>query len=467
MLSGAEVALAAAALLIGLTGTWSPCGFSMIDTIGPAGHTGGRRTALAASATFVPGAVAGGIVTFGALAALGGLAHGAGQPAYLVAAAIALLAAVAEARGVPIVPQIRRQLPEHWRRTLPMPLASALYGGLLGLGFTTFVLSFGVWALAGISFAVGEVGAGVTIGAAFGLGRAIPIAALAPISDTRAGIRVAELMAERPAIYRGARIGDALALVIAAAALATGTATAANPEASPGADPSAEPGELAHQLEDRSGVLRRGGASVPLPGTDPAIGGPYAAVIVGERIDILDRGTLARVGEIGARGADAVALSGEWLVYRARRDGADSLWAHRIADPRAPSEAIRLAAVGGPAQLGRPSVNLGTVAYAIANRRVNRIVLRKLPRGKARNVLRSRRASLSNPTIRGKQVLYVEGRRKRQRLRVKTLGRKGAGRALMTRKGRRPLMWSTALAGDRAYVTLLRGGSSRIVSVGR
>ncbi len=198
MLSGLEIALAAAGLVIGLTGTWSPCGFSMIETIGPTGHTGGRRTAIAASATFLPGAVAGGMVTFGALAALGGLVHGAGRVAYLLAAAIAVVAAIAEARGTPIVPQIRRQLPEHWRRVLPMPVAAAMYGVLLGLGFTTFVLSFGVWALAGISFAVGDLDAGLAIGAAFGIGRAIPIAVLAPMSDRPAGIRATEMMAERP-----------------------------------------------------------------------------------------------------------------------------------------------------------------------------------------------------------------------------------------------------------------------------
>ena len=96
VLSGLEIALAAAAFLIGLTGTWSPCGFSMVETIGPAGHTGGRRTTVAACATFAPGAVVGGIVTFGALAALGGLVHGAGGTlAYVVAAAIAVVAAVA------------------------------------------------------------------------------------------------------------------------------------------------------------------------------------------------------------------------------------------------------------------------------------------------------------------------------------------------------------------------------------
>ena len=87
-----------------------------------------------------------------------------------------------EARGTRIVPQIRRQLPEHWRRVMPMPLAAALYGVLLGLGFTTFVLSFGVWALAGVSLAVGDPSLGLLLGAAFGIGRAIPIVVLAPLS---------------------------------------------------------------------------------------------------------------------------------------------------------------------------------------------------------------------------------------------------------------------------------------------
>ena len=58
-----------AALLIGATGTFSPCGLSVIDTIGPTGHTGGRRTTIAACVAFLPGAIAGGLLTFGSLAA--------------------------------------------------------------------------------------------------------------------------------------------------------------------------------------------------------------------------------------------------------------------------------------------------------------------------------------------------------------------------------------------------------------
>ena len=56
-MDGLELTLAAAAFLAGLTGTWSPCGFSMIETIGPVGHTGGRSTTLAACLTFTLGAL--------------------------------------------------------------------------------------------------------------------------------------------------------------------------------------------------------------------------------------------------------------------------------------------------------------------------------------------------------------------------------------------------------------------------
>jgi hypothetical protein len=60
-MGGLELSLAAAALLIGATGTFSPCGFSAIETLGPTGHAGGRRTTIAACLAFAPGAVIGGV----------------------------------------------------------------------------------------------------------------------------------------------------------------------------------------------------------------------------------------------------------------------------------------------------------------------------------------------------------------------------------------------------------------------
>ncbi len=227
-MSAEAIVLALAAIPIGLTGTWSPCGFSMIETLGLRGHSGRMPTTIAACATFAPGALAGGSLTFGLLGALGGLVHGVGgQLSYVIAAAIAAAAAVAEVRRVRIVPQVRRQLPETWRWRMPLPVAAGLYGVLLGLGFTTFVLSFGAWALAGISFAVGDPAIGIAIGLAFGIGRALPIVVLAPLADRPIGIRAVAAMAERPALYGRARLSDGLALVIVASTLAAAAATAA------------------------------------------------------------------------------------------------------------------------------------------------------------------------------------------------------------------------------------------------
>jgi hypothetical protein len=96
-LSAVELTLALAAFGAGWTGTWSPCGFSMIETIGPTGHRGGMRTTLAACASFLPGALLGGVITFGQLAMLGALLHGSGRIAY---GAAALVAAVLLAGGL-------------------------------------------------------------------------------------------------------------------------------------------------------------------------------------------------------------------------------------------------------------------------------------------------------------------------------------------------------------------------------
>jgi hypothetical protein len=95
-------------------------------------------------------------------------------------------------------------------------LATAGYGVLLGLGFTTFVLTFAVWALAGASIALGDPALGLGIGLAFGLGRAIPVVALAPRAHAATAV-----MCERPGILLGLRRVDAVALVAVAIALGT------------------------------------------------------------------------------------------------------------------------------------------------------------------------------------------------------------------------------------------------------
>ncbi len=463
------VALVSAGLLIGATGTWSPCGFSMVETIGPTGHTGGQPTTLAACATFLPGAIVGAVFTFGGLALVGAAIPGeAGWVSYTVAGAVALVAAVAEARGKRIAPQIRRQLPEHWRRVMPMPLAAALYGVLLGLGFTTFVLTFGVWALAGISLALGEPVAGLAIGLGFGVGRAIPIVALAPFAARPFGRKAITLMAERPEIYRAIRFGDALVLTAAAGALVfAGTAQASVKQVLGASDPSISGATLAYAKGAGDlAFVKEGQNETGLPGTDPSISDDYVAVIDGGSVRILDRPGFTDLDSFDAPGVDSVAISNNWIVYRTRVEGRDKLQARSIDGSGQAGEPKDIGAAGQPDQVSAPSLDGNTLVYAIATPRSSRIIKASLLKLKRDVVIRSDLDQLFNPSVRGSSLLYVRGTKQGWELRLKGLGSRDAGRLL---KGSDRRLWSTALSTERAYYTVLKGSapSADIKSVQR
>lgn len=460
-------ALVVASLLIGATGTWSPCGFSMVDTIGPTGHTGGRSTTLAACATFFPGALVGAVFTFGGLSLIGGLIPGeAGWLSYSVAVGLALIAAFAEARGTRIAPQIRRQLPEHWRRIMPMPVAAALYGILLGLGFTTFVLTFGVWALAGIAFALGEPIAGLAIGLGFGVGRAIPVVTLAPFADKPFGRKAITLMAERPELYRRIRLGDAVALLGAAGALLfAGTAKAAPDSVKGASDPQIAGDTIAYANgPDDNARYDEGSGPQGLPGTDPSISADWFGVLDGDDVIIISRDTLLPVSSFPAAGVDAISLSDNWIVYRTRKGADDRLYKRKIRDNGETGDGKKLALAKKPTQLGLPSVDDNQLVYAAHKRTQNKINYVGLSGNKKKSLLSSKTVQLSNPSINGDKIVFVLGTGNRYELRIRSVGGNGSGRTLLRSKKR---LWSTALSSKRAYVTYLTGSNpnSRIKSV--
>jgi hypothetical protein len=473
-----EIALGLAAILVGATGTFSPCGLSVIDTIGPTGHTGGRRITAAACAAFVPGGIVGGVLTFGTLALLGQAFHGVGgRVAYAVAAAIAILAAILEARGTRIVPQIRRQLPEHWRRVMPMPVAAALYGVLLGIGFTTFVLSFGVWALAGVSLALGDPRLGLLVGVCFGLGRAAPIVVLAPLAGSDAGTRATELMCEREGVYTGLRRGDATALLLAAVALIVvpGSAGASGTNIPHATDPSASADALLFQQLGGPAVMNRGNVTIPLPGSHPAIGGPYVATVGGtvggEVVQLFDRNTLAPIAQIPAPGADAIAVSQSWLAYRAPAGGGDGVYVRDIGNPSAPAPPNQVASVGGSSQLSPPALDGSTLLYAIATPGGSRVFQRILGTQKQRALVRSPQTLLFDPAISGASFSYVRSDVFRSRLMVRRRHGHGPGRVLYSLRPSAGILWSSALTDTNAYATILQPGSGKadasIVGIGR
>ena len=459
--TGVIIALVVTGLLIGATGTWSPCGFSMIETIGPTGHAGGMPTTLAACATFFPGAVVGAVFTFGGISLVGAAIPGeAGWLSYAIAGVLALLAAIAEARGKRIAPQIRRQLPEHWRRIMPMPIAAALYGILLGLGFTTFVLTFGVWALAGISLALGEPVAGLAIGLGFGVGRAIPIILLAPFAKRPFGRKAITLMAERPELYRAIRLGDAVALIVAATALTFAASAQADVKGVQSAsDPSVAGPTLAFAKgQSDAAYITEGNGPEPLVGTDPSIADKFAAVIEGQNVRILGRPGFAEVDSFDAPGVDAVAISNNWIAYRTRIDGRDRLIARKLNDAGVAGAPKSIAGAGQPDQVGLPSLDGNTLVYSINTPKSSRIIKATLKRMKRDVVIRSDFFQLSNPSVRGSSLLYVRGTRAAWQLRLKKLGNGDTGRILTSRDKR---IWSTTLSAKRAYFTVLEGSAPR------
>ena len=478
MLSGLAIVLGLTAAAAGATGTWSPCGFSMVDSLGATGPWG-RRGSIAACATFTAGALVGGAATFAGLSALGALLHTAGHAGAAVAAAIALAAAVGEARGVRVVPQIRRQVPESWRRIMPLPVAGALYGVLLGMGFTTFVLTFAVWALAAICLILGDVHLGLAVGLGFGLGRALPVAVLAPLADRELGIRAVETMAERPATLRGLRLGDAVAMAACALAIGATRVEAAVPVASPATDPTVGAGAVGWMVPGQGYALRTGGGTFRAPGDDMALGGSLVAVRSGSLVTVVRAATGQVLLQLSVPGADKLAISDSWLVYRRRGAGGDVMAARSL---RAPGRERVLAAARAPAQLGRPAIRGNAVVFHIA-RRSTSIVLFDLRTHHRRTLRHSFDSQVLNPSIQGTRFLYVEIGRCSQELWLANLSGRGS-RVLMrlggpgrrdsghdpghTTQGSGPshcpggsprhssvVLWTTALSRRVAYVTRL------------
>ncbi len=404
----------------------------MVETIGSALGENRRGATLAASATFAIGAMVGGVITFGGLAVLGHMAGpGAGGVRAGLGVTIAVAAAIADWRGVKIAPQIRRQVPERWRWSTPLPLACGLYGVLLGLAFTTFVLAFAVWALAGISFAAGDPLLGALIGVAFGLGRALPVLMMAPgFSGEGQGARLLDGMAREPRMWLGLRRLDALGLSLCAVFLSGASATAAVlPQAS---DPSAAGGRLAWQALAGPAQLRLpGGHTMTLPGSDPALGGGRIAWLSNNTITVADGATLAPQINIAASGVNALAVSDAWLVVRGLTpSGGEELLAEALTGTALTRSIASSPRIG---EIGRPSLSGESLVYSENTTDGSRLELVNLVTGVQRPLRISRRgAQLAYPALLGRHLLYERIDRCSQQLRLGSLRPGGRERVLLS-----------------------------------
>ena len=358
-----------------------------------------------AAAAFAAGLTVSGALTFGALGAIGSLLRpGRG---FLVAAAVLAGAAVlADLAGLRVRPQLRLQVPERWRQTMPLPRALFLYGLLLGPGIGTYVPATGD--------------------------------------------------------------GEARAAQVA----------------SPGGDPSAEAADLVWQVPGVGGFLLRNGQQTQLPGNDPALGGTRIAWHAGDEVTIADSTTLQPVLQLAIPGVEKLAVSDEWLAYRVRlANGKEELRAFALADPTTTTVLTHARERG---YLGRPSLSGDLVVYHLAGPAGSGLFSFDLATGKRRRLRFSTQAQLLSPARLASKLLYVRISRCSQELRLGPLDGNGAGRVLYklpplagedagherghTHQGEhlpctpkpKPtarMLWTTALSGTTAYVTVLRPGS--------
>jgi len=274
---------------------------------------------------------------------------------------------------------------------------------------------------------------------------------------------------------RAAAVGVLLVTLVA------GEARASAPIAAPGGDPVAADTDLVWNEPGVGGFLLRNGQRIQLPGTDPAVGGPYIAWRNGDAVTVAAADSLQPVFQFSLPGAEKLGVSERWLVFRARLpSGKEQLRALSFTDPGT-VRAISHARARG--RLGRPSLGHNTVVYHMVNPGGSELFSLDLLSGKRRVLRSSRRDLLLNPARVGSRLLYERVGRCGQELRLGPLRGRAPGRTLYrlpplagqdaghepghTTQGERlpcarppkptkRMLWTTALTPKTAYVTVLR-----------
>jgi hypothetical protein len=194
----------------------------MVETITPVVH-GGRRSRWAVAVILhTLGAVAS-AATLGAALGTTGILLGApwGPAGPLLLATVAAGYVAGELLGIRVpVPAARRQVPEWWRWTLPLPWAALLYGLGLGTGFLTH-LRHGTLVAVGIAaLASGDPLVSAVVVGAFGLARAVPLVAMVG-ATTDNGVAAVARRLEAVGSSAGPRLANGLVLVALAVSAAT------------------------------------------------------------------------------------------------------------------------------------------------------------------------------------------------------------------------------------------------------
>jgi hypothetical protein len=432
----------------------------MVETITP-DVCGSRRRQAWALLFFALGA----LVASACLGALLGVAGSlVGAWALPVAAVLALVGAAREGglARVPL-PQSRRQVPEPWRFRLPLPAWAAGYGAGLGVGFLTYQPVATFWVACGAAVALGRPVAGAVCFAAYGAGRSLLL--LLPLRRGSDATAIVEALAGR---RRGVLRVNAAALLVCAALLAAPTAGAELMPLGPGShfDPSAIGPAFAYTQRNLGVssvvVLPSAGGALQYPDAEsPSLDGELLAYQDGAGIRVVVWAT----GEEVVRVEGVVskpALDWPWLAYRRALPDRTLMELRDLTT----GEIRRLGSVPVGADLGRPSIAAGRVAWHAAGSRGSRILLYQIGSGTKQVVMATTIALLSNPSLSSTRILWIHQRQGISTALVRKL-RRTQVRVLARVSSQRTFYWTTDLYGLTAYVTrwTVAGGAARILRI--
>ncbi len=206
----------------------------MLASIVPLVERARNRSWGVTATAYVVGSVLAGSVLGAALGATAGAVLGPSRPGQgLLLAAAAVACAVGCALDLGLgglaVPTVRRQVNEDWLGRYRGWVCGLGFGVQLGLGVVTIVTTASVYLVFVLAFLSGSWPAGATLGAAFGLARALPLLAMARV-ETPAQLRAKHRRMQRlaPSATRAA-IGVQCAAAVAGVAGAVAVAGVVSP----------------------------------------------------------------------------------------------------------------------------------------------------------------------------------------------------------------------------------------------
>jgi sulfite exporter TauE/SafE len=158
----------------------------MLASINPLGERARNQRWGVTYAFYLLGSVAGG-ATLGVLAGAAGAAANrvVDPPSGVIAAVVVVACVLAVAVDLQVAglrsPTVHRQVNEDWLARYRGWLYGLGFGYQLGFGVVTVVTTASVYLMIVLAFLTGSVSAGLVIGAAFGLVRALPLLAVAAV----------------------------------------------------------------------------------------------------------------------------------------------------------------------------------------------------------------------------------------------------------------------------------------------